>query len=283
MKNTKSNLIAFVLLLTMGSLLFWGCKKDTSLKTANYRAAQDNSTAENTFNRSYNQISKAMRQVGSKSVNDTIVGCPTLYITGAWPNKVVTLDFGTACTGDDGVVRRGKIISTATGLYVDSNSTITSTFENYYETINGVDHHVTGTQVIKNLGHNAAGHPHFSVDVQNASISYTEGTINWTSQRQNEWISGYDTYMNPWDDEYLVSGVSNGTDINGAAFSVQIQNASPLDCKYCQNLYSWIIASGKLDIINAGYPNITVDYGNGSCDYIVYVIINGVTYTFVLA
>ncbi len=280
MKNLKSYLIAFAMLFAMGSLMFSSCKKTTEDKTANYRAAQDNSTAEATFNRSYSQISKALRQVGSKSVNDTIVGCPTLYITGAWPDKIVTLDFGASCTGDDGVVRRGKIISHATGLYVDSNSTITSTFDNYFENINGVDHQIQGTQVIKNLGHNSLGHPYFSVDVQNASISYTEGTIHWTSQRQNEWTAGYDTYMNPFDDEYYVTGTANGTDISGAAFSVNI--TSPLYCKLCLNIYRWIIASGKLDIVNAGYPNITVDYGDGSCDLIVYVTVMGTTYTYVL-
>jgi hypothetical protein len=178
------------------------------------------------------------------------------------------------------VIRRGKIISHITGLYVDSNSVVTSTFDNYFETINGVDHQIQGTQVITNLGHNVAGHPHFSVNVTGASVTYTEGVIQWTSQRENEWIAGYNTYMNPFDDEYNVTGSANGTDINGAAFSVNI--TSPLLCKFCLSIFRWIVASGTLDIVNPGYPTITVDYGTGTCDLIVYVIINGTTYTFVL-
>jgi hypothetical protein len=279
MKTLKIIAVVLVVIISTGIFLS-SCKKKEETKTENYRAAQDNSKAESAFNRSYSQISKAAHQVGSKSTNDTIIGCPTLYISGTWPNKTLILDFGDSCVGDDYMVRRGKIISHITGLYVDSNSVVTSTFDNYFETINGVDHQIQGTQVITNLGHNAAGHPHFSVNVTGASVTYAEGTIYWTSQRENEWIAGYNTYMNPWDDEYNVTGSANGTDINGAAFTVNI--TSPLLCKFCTSIFRWIVASGKLDILNTGYPTITVDYGDGSCDLIVYVIINGTTYTFVL-
>lgn len=270
-----------MLIVFLSGHLLTSCKKKEDNNQYSYRAAQDNSRAEGVFNRSYSQISKASHQVGNKSTNDTINGCPTLYISGAWPNKTLILDFGDSCVGDDGVIRQGKIISVMTGLYVDSNSTVTSTFDNYYEIINGVSHKIQGTQVIKNLGHNSSGHPHFSVDVQNASVTYNEGTISWTSQRVNEWISGYTTYMNPWDDEYAVTGSANGTDINGASFSVNI--TSPLVCKFCVSIFRWIVSSGTLEIVNPGYPTIAVDYGNGDCDLIVYVIINGTTYTIVLA
>jgi hypothetical protein len=276
MKTLKLIALGLVVIFATG-LFFSSCKKKEDPKTNNYRAAQDNALAEGTFNRSYSQISKAAHQIGNKSTNDTIIGCPTLYISGTWPNKTLILDFGSSCTGDDGVVRSGKIISHITGLYVDSSSVVTSSFDNYVETINGVPHQITGTQVITNLGHNPAGHPYFSVDVTGASITYAEGTINWTSQRENEWIAGYDTYMNPWDDEYNVTGVANGTDINGAAFTVTI--TSPLLCKFCTSIYSWIVASGTLDIVNAGYPTITVDYGTGTCDWIIYITVNGTTYT----
>jgi hypothetical protein len=279
MKTLKVLAISLAVIFMAGSM-FTSCKKNETNKTYSYRSAQDNATAEAIFSRSYNQISRAARQVGSKTTDTTIAGCPTLYISGTWGNWNVDLDFGTTgCTGDDGVVRTGHILSHIVGLYVDSNSVVTSTFQNYVETINGVAHQVQGTQVITNLGHNQAGHPHFSVDVQGASISFAEGTINYTSQRENEWISGFDTYMNPWDDEYNVTGTANGTDINGAAFTVNITN--PLLCKFCLSLMTWVVASGTLDIVNSGYPTITVDYGDGSCDYSINVIINGVTYPIV--
>ncbi|HNW90733.1 MAG TPA: hypothetical protein PKN48_13815 [Bacteroidales bacterium] len=279
MKAIKILSIALVVIFTASVIFSTSCKKKEDDTEYSYRAAQDNSRAETAFNLSASEIQKAASQVGSKSTNDTIQGCPVLYISGGWP-KTLTLDYGTGCTGTDGVTRKGQIVTVMTGLYVDSASVMTSTFQNFSETINGVEHNITGTQVITNLGHNLAGHPHFSVDVQNASVSYTEGTIHWTSQRENEWIAGYNTYINPWDDEYYVTGSASGTDINGASFSVNI--TSPLLCKFCMSIWRWIVASGTLDIVNPGYPNITVDYGNGDCDLIVYIIINGTTYTWVL-
>jgi hypothetical protein len=259
-------------------MFYSSCKKKEETKTNSYRSAQDNATAQSTFSRSYTQISKASLKVGSKSTNDTIFGCPVLYISGTWPNKTLILDFGTGCTDStDGITRSGKIISHITGLYVDSNSVVTSTFDNFYETINGVAHQIQGTQVITNLGHNAAHHPHFSNVVTGASISYAEGTIQWSSQLENEWTAGYNTYLNPFDDEYKVTGSSSGTDISGAPFSVTITN--PLLTKFCTTLWSWIIASGTLDVVNPGYPTITVDYGTGTCDWTVYITINGTTYT----
>jgi len=281
MKKMKILSFSIVAMFAAGIIIYSSCKKENNDdQEYSYRAAQDNSRAETAFNLSASEIQKAASKVGSKSINDTIQGCPVLYITGTWP-KTVTLDYGTGCLGDDGVTRRGQIVTVMTGLYVDSTSVLTSTFQNFYETINNIDHQITGTQIITNLGHNNQGHPHFSVDVQNASVSYSEGTINWTSQRENEWIAGYDTYINPWDDEYYVTGTADGTDINGAAFSVNI--TSPLYCKFCPSpIYRWVVSSGTLDIVNPGYPNITVDYGNGDCDLTVYVIINGTTYTIVL-
>lgn len=282
MKTTKIVSICLVALIATGILFSTSCKKkEEENNTYSYRAAEDNYTAEGLFTRAYNQISKGARQMSSKSTNDTIIGCPTLYISGAWPDKTLILDFGTSCTGDDGVVRRGRIISHINGLYIDSTTTIVSTFDNYFETINGVDYQVKGTETIVNIGANQAGHPCFSIDVDSSSVTSVHGVISWTSQRENEWIAGYDTWMNPFDDEYQVTGTANGNDINGAPFSVTI--TSPLLCKLCLSLYRWVVVSGTLDIVNPGYPNITVDYGTGTCDYTVYIIINGVTYTIVLA
>jgi len=278
MKTFKLTALCFVVLVSAGMLLT-SCKskEETKTNTNGSRSALDNSMAQATFDRSYAQISKAALHIGSKSINDTIIGCPTLYISGNWPNKTLILDFGDSCVGDDGIIRSGKIISHITGLYVDVNSVVTSTFDNFYETINGVAHQIQGTQVITNLGHNAANHPHFSNVVTNASVTYADGTIHWNSQLENEWVAGYDTYLNPFDDEYNVTGSTSGTDINGTAFTVNITTA--LHTKFCTTLWSWIVSSGTLDVVNAGYPTITVDYGQDTCDWTFTVTVNGTTYT----
>lgn len=281
----KANLFfrtALLALMATG-LVLSSCKKDdddddNTNPPNKYQSVQDNSTADGVYSRAYNQINKASYQSTSgKNTNDTIAGCPVLYITGglSYP-KTVTLDFGTSCVCDDGVTRMGQIVTVISAPYLDSGSVVTSTFQNYHEVINNIDYQATGTQVITNLGTNGEGHPVYSVDVQNGSVISTYGTISYTSQRQNEWIAGYDSWLNPWDDVYMITGSANGTDINGDNFSVNITQELEVQ------IGCYFIKSGRLDLVNPGYSTITVDYGDGTCDNIIYVIINGVTYTIVL-
>lgn len=278
MNRKKAFLMVLLAMFAFGTV-FTSCKKEKKedTKTANYRAAQDNSTADNIFSHVFNQVNQGARHT-SKSTQDTIQGCPVTYITpgGFSYPKTITLDFGTSCTGTDGIIRSGKIVSTITKPYTDSACVLTSNLQNYHEIISGKDYSVTGQQVITNLGHNQAGHPVYSVVVTGASVTSTDGTISWTSTRQNEWFAGYDTWMNWLDDEYRVTGSANGTDINGASFTVNI--TEPLEVQ----VGCWYIKKGKIEIINPGYATITVDYGTGTCDNIIYVIINGVTYTVVM-
>ncbi len=252
--------VAIAFIFASASAYLVSCKKETT-KTPSYRAATDNSTAESVFGGAFKQVDNKMKTAKS---SDSAT-CPALTITGSTYPYTYSMDFGYHCLCSDGRTRSGKIISTIDKPYLDSTCHVISTFDNFYETINNVDYHVTGTQTITNLGHNSAGHPIYSVVVTNGSVTSTQGTISWTSTRQNEFVAGYNTWMNPFDDEYLVTGSSNGTDINGAAFSVNIIN--PLSW----GMMCYYIKSGSLEIVNAGYPTITVDYGTGACDNIATV------------
>jgi hypothetical protein len=277
--------LALVAVVSTG-LMLASCKKDDNNNNNNnsgthYQAANDNSVADGVYNRAYNQISKASNTASQKGAMDTINGCPTLYIQGAgWP-KTVTLDFGNSCLCDDGVTRKGQIVTTITLPYIDSNCVVTSTFQNYHEIIGTTDYQATGTQVITNKGHNQAGHTVFGVDV-NGSVISVHGTITYTSQRENEWIGGYGTWINPFDDEYLITGTASGTDIDGSPYAMTITQALDFNV-YCDATHFWTVKSGKFELTYPGtnYPTIYVDYGTGTCDYIIYITINGTVYTIV--
>jgi hypothetical protein len=275
--------LVFLALCTVisGGLFLSSCKKDNDEKKNNYQGAKDNSLAEGVFNRSYNQISNASyTATHGKQVEDSIIhGCPTLTIAGSgWP-KTVTLDFGTGCHCNDSIIRSGSIVSVITGPWIQTGTVVTSTFNNYHENINGVDYQATGTQIITNQGPNIDLHPVYSVNVQGSVISQY-GTISYTSQRTNEWFAGYNSWLNPFDDEYRITGSASGTDINGDPFLITITD--PLEFAImCDWTHFWIIKKGKFDLSYPGttYPNITVDYGNGECDYTIYVTVNGTVYT----
>ena len=62
----------------------------------------------------------------------------------------------------------------------------------------------------------------FTVDINNASITTSNGTINWNSNRVKEWISGENTYLDISDDRYKITGTANGNGVNGNDFTMTI-------------------------------------------------------------
>ena len=139
---------------------------------------------------------------------------------------------------------------------------------------------ISGRQVITNIGHNHAGHHIFSVVVDSSAISFTEsGTvkrITWKCNRQSEMAEGGDTWLNIFDDVYLVTGTSEGTDINGDPFQLNITSPLriPIICGY--------ITAGTMDLLNPGYPTSTIDFGSGTCDGNFTVTVNGITFPYVM-
>lgn len=265
------------------SLVFTSCKKkddNNQTQTQSYRSLQDNSTAQNIFGGVFNQIQKTHVSAG-KSVDTVINGCPVITITpgGYTFPKTVTLDYGTSyCLCSDGAYRKGKIISTITAPYHDSLCYIHSVIQpDFYVKISNVEYKVNGVHKMTNMGHNQAGHPFYNVVVDSASVVAPEGTINWGSELVYEYYAGYDSWLNPFDDVYYITGHTDGTDLNGAAFTVSITSALVI------KVGCWWIVQGSLDLVNPGYPTITVDYGTGTCDGIITITYSGTTVTFVIA
>lgn len=262
-------------------LTFSSCKKD---KTDNeeptpvaptYQSATDNTKAENLFNGAFKQISQysVVVDTGAKFNSKTY---PILTISGAGFPKTFTLDYGTRTLCDDGRTRSGLIITLLSAPYLDSATVILSHFQNYYETVNNIDYHLTGVHRVVNLGHIHGNHPYYSVNVDSASVIAPEGTIKWSSARFREFTAGFDTWFNPFDDAYTITGSANGTDINGEAFTVNITQGLQVQfgCPF--------IKAGKIEVINPGRPIIYIDYGDGVCDGILTVTISGYSLTVVV-
>jgi len=250
-------------------IFYSSCKKEEE-STPKYQSAVDNAKAENLFNGAFKQVSQYSVVVDTTAKSNT-KDYPILTISGSGYPKTFTLDFGTRTLCEDGRTRSGKIVTQLSGRYLDSTTVISSTFDNYFETINSVDYHLTGNHVVTNMGHNNAGHPVFNISVTNASVIAPEGTISWTSSRVREFTSGYNTIFNPFDDAYTITGSANGTDINGDAFTVTITTGLQVQfgCPF--------IKVGKIEISNTSRPTIYIDYGSGDCDANYTVTVNGYT------
>ncbi len=252
----KKNISKMIIAILSIAIIATSCKKNE--KEDVQQSAADNALAEASFEDVTNQVDQAYEQSTSKSINTTCaIITHTDFSDGIFPDTL-TVDFGTGCTGEHGVTRSGKIISTITGRYRDAGTVITHTLENFYRNGN----HITGTKTVTNNGLNNAGHIYFTITIRNASITTDNGTISWTSDRTREWIAGSDTHgILGWlDDVYLITGTASGTNAHGKTFSATI--TSPLRIELsCR----WIV-SGSFEITPQGGDTRTVDYGDGTCD-----------------
>lgn len=184
--------------------------------------------------------------------------------------RVITIDFGTGCTGSDGRTRKGKIKATITGKFWAVGTVITHTLENYY--VN--DHHVEGTRTVT---HSAA--EAWDIVVSGAKITDPDGkTITWESTRTRTRTSGMSTPFNIFDDVYSITGTASGTNRDGRNFTVNITTA--LQLQAC----NWIaeITKGVIEIQPEDLKLRTVDFGDGSCDNEGTVTVGNKTKTFKL-
>lgn len=280
MKTLKN--LAFIMIGLIIVVSNQSCKKEEEPKKPNFRTvARDNSIAQAAFDDLGNQskigIEEAEKETNNgKSLLQGLQNiCATITITPFdWTTfpKTIIIDFGSGCVGNDGKIRSGQITIQTTGWYRQEGTVIAISTDNYR--VNGVL--VQGTKFIKNQGRNANQNLVYSISID-GTITSPEGTILIESEREHEWIAGEPTTLNPWDDEYLITGWQKGKSTGGDQYEIVI--LEPLHLKLnCPHL-----VAGKLKITIDGYPDdIFVNYGDGNCDNIATVTYQGQTYIIVM-
>lgn len=185
-------------------------------------------------------------------------------------STTTTVDFGEeGCTGQDGRLRQGKIIMVKNGNYFEGESTMTYTFENYY--VNG--NQLTGTKTVTGYI-NAEGNRQMDM-VDNGTVILADGagTITRTAQRTREVIEGSDT-RSKQDDVIKVTGSAAGVCATGETFTSEI--TSPLirdNREACSRFY----VQGIVEIVKGDGTEITINYGDGTCDNLAEITTNGET------
>jgi len=264
MLNKQLLSLAAIVLLALAA-----CKKDEAEPLdLDYTSASDNARAEDAFSDMLTQVDKAVEDNGLRSADDACD--PTVTFDTIASPRTITIDFGPVnCTATNGRMRRGQILVTYTGRYRDPGTVITITPQNYYVNNN----HVQGTKTVTNMGLDQNGHLYYTVSV-NGSLTAADGS--WTSTHQasrvRTWIQGSDT-PTLLDDIYEITGSGSGVNRNGVSYTVNITNALRVvvGCPF--------ITSGTVQITPQDRPTRTIDYGNGSCDGIITITVNGNTFT----
>ena len=235
------------------------------------QACQDHLIAEKVFNDLMLIIQEGMEDNGeSKS-------WPKYNLMNVDTSDIDTLEinFGNENCFHNGQQRRGQIYVTYSGKYRDSYSVIISTLSNYYLE----NRLIQGEKIITNQGINSDGHMWFTINVNNASIETSNGTIDWQSDIERIWVSGQNTYSNVLDDKYKIIGNSSGNGVNGNPFTMQILDTLSIEMN-CLN--SCIVKSGTAQISPDGYSNRIINYNDSLCNCNVNVVIDGITYPIVI-
>ncbi len=294
MKKTISlttGLAAFVLFV---ALTLSGCKKDSSVSTptqddpveeANTVAATtEEAETEAQFDDVFN-ITASMNKsqvgedlgVGSNvsglyelgaTNSPTTAPCFTITVVPNIPHvfpKTVTIDFGTGCLGRDGKYRKGKIVSIYTNPMVVPGAVVSTTFVGFY-----VDSfHIEGTHITENTS---------TSNMQGWKVSVIDGKItNTITNRWRQWnstknilqVEGNGTPNFPLDDVYKITGFARGSNSAGHTWASLV--IEPLIKKFT---CPWIV-KGTVKLLRDGREAL-LDYGNGNCDNLAIIYINGV-------
>lgn len=179
--------------------------------------------------------------------------------------KVITVDFGSGCTDNDGKFKTGKVTLTV-GKIWEPNSEVSIQYDNYTE--DGAQ--ITGKFTLQNQSTPAAGV--YTFLAQGIKMADANGyTLDYDAVQVFTQTAGHASWWDWNDDVYQVTGTINSVLTNGETVDWAIQ--TPL---VKANNCSWVSAgTGLLDINGLA---VGVDYGNGDCDNKATLTINGQTY-----
>ena len=281
MKNAKLSLNFLIILTMTFSLAFLAsCEKtdETLDLTAEEALAQvqDEALATALFDEVIEIGEEAEAVDNTKSTEDLTTSyfllseCTTITREYNEDSRVITIDFGEEnCEGADGKLRRGKIIITRTGFYFWTDVTATYTFDNYFVD----DNQLTGTKTYTGSFNEDGTYSSSFVTDGSIILADGSGTITWYSERNRLISEGADTW-GFFDNRVEITGFSNGVTADGIEFSSVI--VEPLIRIYQDGCFRFYVA-GILNISKADGTEISINYGDGTCDNLAEVTIDGVT------
>jgi hypothetical protein len=207
----------------------------------------------------------SMGRAYNAATEQFIPGCATVTHDSA--NKIITIDFGTGCVGQDGKTRAGQIIVTYTKRLYRPGAKLKIELNNYF-----VDNkQIEGTKRIENLATSFQDNISLKTTLQSGKITWPDSSFA-TRQftRTRTWIRA----ANPVMDEYHVEGMVQGTRKNGNNYSANIISTVIFKRK-CRLQGIKVPVQGLKLIKRTGKPDLLVDFGDGDCDSLATLTMNG--------
>lgn len=240
-------------------------EQETTFEISTGQALADNVTED--ANAVFMEAAASRNLLGGSTQAITTTNCLNGVAVSVTPAsgfpKTIVINFGNGHTAANGIVRAGKINIVLSDSVRKTGSTASITFTNY--TVNGFKKEGTITVTNKSTATAKA----WQRKVENGKITAPDGRY-WLHSgiRDAVQIAGAATPNTLLDDTYLITGNHSVTNAAGKTKNCYITEA--LEKKVvCDN-----IATGKLKV-EGGNHIAVIDFGNGDCDKIATVSING--------
>ena len=176
--------------------------------------------------------------------------------------KTITIDFGDGCVGRLGNTVKGKIeIAYNDRAYVPGAYRIITFVDFYFNDIK-----VEGTRTITNTSSNDTERQ-FTVTLVGGKLDFGNGIF---ATRDAEWVRTW--FIG--EGKVTLSGSASGININGIDYSVNVSADTPLT--FSRECFQLLPVSGVKEI-QVGDREASIDFGDGECDRIVEITINGRT------
>jgi hypothetical protein len=269
MKSASLNKIALSCLLTL--LTITGCKKDNSIVLNDVPSNNSIMILESLQmdNQIYPLLQTTLQSTSGVEMSNL---SPSTIITFSHSgnSQSMVINYGSAgAVCWDGKTRSGKIMVAWSGEFITGGKSFTINTLNYYVDKNKFN-------INKNIfynGLNKDGSPVFTIsESDTASLYSVSQKITWNSHIIKTWASGFESSDLAFD-QFVSTGNGTGIDDKGNSYSASIINpiVTNGNCPY--------IFSGKLSFTGTILKNLSVDFGNGSCDGLAYVDDNGNYYS----
>ncbi|UPT71651.1 MAG: hypothetical protein M0D53_04705 [Flavobacterium sp. JAD_PAG50586_2] len=190
-----------------------------------------------------------------------------------------TIDFGQSCTLDSGNVVSGIIVITFVYDPGATSHTITYSFDNFIH--NGIEYDgdKTFTRTIITTAANPTEHPQVTMTIDVTATLPSGGVYHRVGTRTREIIEGFGNAILA-DNVYEITGSWVTTTPSGATQNSNI--TIPLKVKMsCAALNKPLIVYGIITIVTNN-SNASLNFGDGTCDNLAVLTVNGNSYDIVI-
>jgi hypothetical protein len=265
-----------ILAISLLFIAFNSCqKKDSATTTDEATLSQQETQGEEALNDVDLIVDEAVDS-NTGQLKSAIIGsamyltdCAVITINNTVSPKVITIDFGTSCTGKDGKVRSGKII-VKSDSFTTFPSVRTKSFDNYV--VDGKQ--IQGT-IVKTIALDQVNNIRTASISENVTINFPngEGTATRVANLTRQYQRG--VLASATDNKIVSWGTVAFTRVSGVTVNKTIAEATPL----VFNVACHHIVSGIVSVITSNNISWSIDYGNGDCDKLATLTVGGKTKT----